>query len=410
MKAIILDHQEQRGDSREESNMREDSSSPVYSMPDEDRTYLTQPDEGGHNCTEPSNVEIIELVDSDDDGNIEAVNATAEGSRVNLEVDLHRGMSSLSLKDTEPLDTTADVNCSQSILNNFEDIGKEIHLEKTTVPSEAVMGNIDAKAKTVYFNQTDKEVILPFKRYNSKTPIVEQTDNLKSKDDSDKTTNPIRTHCTPKSTMTAVTNQPNVIKTTANVLTISPIEKYNTNTNNISVTQRSTWYDSNKTCSINNFGHANVTQPTNTFERANQMNISTAKNLLDLNVGVPINPYSGKENSDHSNTPETLIDQEDPAKTKKKRCPRKKVSNENDMKPKNQRASKPKENRRTGPKKNKTVPIYNRNVENDLSWVENIRYVREIRQDENDTKLIIEDSFWDNYYLPNNWNETDFLY
>ncbi|XP_047020935.1 uncharacterized protein LOC124630936 [Helicoverpa zea] len=410
MKAIIIDHQEQRGDSHEEPNMREGSSSPVYSMPDEDRTYLTQPVEGGINVTEPNNdVEIIDLVDSDDEGNHEADNATAESSRLNVEVDLHRGMSSLSLKDTEQLDTTVDINCSQSILNNFEGVVNEIHLEKTTVPSD-VMVNINAKAKAVDFIRTDKEVFL----HNYKTPIVEQrhTDNLKIMDHLTKTSNATKTHYTPESTLTVITNQPKIIKTTTNVLTMNPIEKYNNNTSatDISDTQRQTWYDSNKTCSINNFGQASETQLTHAFERVGQKIISTAQNVLDLNTGVPINTYRGIDNTRQSNTPETLINKENSENVKKKRCPRKKVTNEVEVKPKNRRGPKPKEHSKIGSKKNKSVPIYNKNVENDLSWVENIRYVREIKEDENETQLNIEESFWCNYYLPNNWNDNDFLY
>ncbi|PZC84713.1 hypothetical protein B5X24_HaOG204261 [Helicoverpa armigera] len=415
MKAIIIDHQEERGDSHEEPNMREGSSSPVYSMPDEDRTYLTQPNEDAFNVTEPyEDVEIIDLVDSDDDGNHEADNATAECSRVNVEVDLHRGMSSLSLKDTEQLDTTADINCSQSILNNFEDVVNEIHLENTTVPSDVVMRNIDTKAKTVDFKKTDKEVILPFTISNYNTPNVKQnyTNDLKIIGHSDKTTNATKTNCTPKSTLTVISNQPKVTKNTA-VLTNNPIEKNNNNTSATDifpVTQRQTWYDSKKTCSINNFGHTTQTKPTNAFERVDQMNISTAQNVLDLNTGVLINTYSGLDHTKQSNTLETLIHQENSEKIKKKRCPRKKVTNEVEVKPKNKRGPKPKEHSKMGPKKNKSVPIYNKNVENDLSWVENIRYVREIKEDENETQLNIEESFWGNYYLPNNWNDNDFLY
>ncbi|CAH1645840.1 unnamed protein product [Spodoptera littoralis] len=58
--------------------------------------------------------------------------------------------------------------------------------------------------------------------------------------------------------------------------------------------------------------------------------------------------------------------------------------------------------------KRKKVPIYNKNVIDDLSWIEDIRYVREIAAEENDCKLQLEDDFWDNYYLPANWSDNEF--
>lgn len=54
--------------------------------------------------------------------------------------------------------------------------------------------------------------------------------------------------------------------------------------------------------------------------------------------------------------------------------------------------------------------IYNKYVENDLSWMENIRYVREINAEEHDATLIFDDSFWENFTMPINWNERDFEY
>ncbi|XP_072943846.1 uncharacterized protein [Epargyreus clarus] len=50
-------------------------------------------------------------------------------------------------------------------------------------------------------------------------------------------------------------------------------------------------------------------------------------------------------------------------------------------------------------------------VENDLSWLENIKYVREISANEFDPKLNgLEDNFWDNFSLPGEWSDVEFLY
>ncbi|XP_047988488.1 uncharacterized protein LOC125228082 [Leguminivora glycinivorella] len=62
------------------------------------------------------------------------------------------------------------------------------------------------------------------------------------------------------------------------------------------------------------------------------------------------------------------------------------------------------------PKKHEKVhEIYNENVENDLSWVENLRYVREISPSEYDPGLnILQDNFWNNFQLPGTWDDLDF--
>lgn len=54
------------------------------------------------------------------------------------------------------------------------------------------------------------------------------------------------------------------------------------------------------------------------------------------------------------------------------------------------------------------VPIHNKAVANDLSWIENIRFVREIPSEEYES--FIQEAFWENYTLPDDWNDNDFNY
>ncbi|KAJ8725926.1 hypothetical protein PYW08_004109 [Mythimna loreyi] len=107
----------------------------------------------------------------------------------------------------------------------------------------------------------------------------------------------------------------------------------------------------------------------------------------------------------------TGVIKENTATTKKKRGPKKKLKDEKkEIKQKKKTASRaPKTNNEKTTTKNKIIPIYNKNVVDDLSWIENIRYVREIRADENDSKLHLDESFWDNFYLPANWTENEFM-
>lgn len=48
--------------------------------------------------------------------------------------------------------------------------------------------------------------------------------------------------------------------------------------------------------------------------------------------------------------------------------------------------------------------VYNKEVQNDLSWVENLRYVREISAEEK-IPVYYEDGFWESYSLPFDWND-----
>ncbi|XP_052757480.1 uncharacterized protein LOC128202183 isoform X2 [Galleria mellonella] len=54
--------------------------------------------------------------------------------------------------------------------------------------------------------------------------------------------------------------------------------------------------------------------------------------------------------------------------------------------------------------------IHNKTVENNLSWLENIRYVRQVGADETDPKLTyLNESFWNDYTLPNGWSDQEFF-
>lgn len=53
-------------------------------------------------------------------------------------------------------------------------------------------------------------------------------------------------------------------------------------------------------------------------------------------------------------------------------------------------------------------PTNNKDVENNLSWIDNIRYVREISKEEI-IPTYYEDNFWKDYTLPNDWSDYEFL-
>ena len=451
MKAIIVDHQEQgtnptiqNASSNACGDYRAGSISPVYSIPDEDRT-LTQIAEANpiNGMVANEDVEIIDLsnIDDDDDSihnDTNASNTDSAGSRITVEVDIHRGMSSLSLRDAvDPLEKTSiDVNYSQSILNNFEGNNVEqmqpnkMHAISQEAVVSGVMGNVANKGKTIQNDGNTAFGKIPNKNI---TIVTESNKSVESSTAPNKPTVSASTN-TNRKNITVQNKEPLKEIYTDKNLIMSPNQKQNLNTNSsqvfysatneMPVTQRQTWYDSNRTCTVKDSNK--ITRPAQIFKVVNPV---TIQNKTNFTVNTPNTfkstrkenqPKKAIENSRapfHNNSPfnntQASVVPEIATTMKKKRGPRKKkAKDEKETKPKNKRVYRGpnsyKENIAVK-ETNKIIPIYNENVINDLSWIENIRYVREIKVDENDSKLNLEDSFWDNYYLPTNWSENEFI-
>ncbi|XP_045485914.1 uncharacterized protein LOC123689535 [Pieris rapae] len=56
------------------------------------------------------------------------------------------------------------------------------------------------------------------------------------------------------------------------------------------------------------------------------------------------------------------------------------------------------------------LPKKRRNNAKNLSWIDNMKYVRVVEDDEFDPKLSNLGKFWDNFQLPQDWDENDFCF
>ncbi|CAH0701553.1 unnamed protein product [Spodoptera exigua] len=430
MKAIIRDHQENRNDTNHDSPIeagdnRSTSISPVYSMPDEDRYQLTQEPEQrrSDNAEMTPDIDIIDLTNIEDEENFNNKDTnTQTGLEYNIEVEIHRGISKLSLQDIERSleDKTEDTQCSQSILNNFENIDyvqqnkiNSIITEPTV--SARVLSNINKPNNVFQTSHLCKSVSANKNKNNKKSRIK------------------IKKGTVPERPKTVCKTKDNLTKTTAAVETgVEGVKVYvlnnkKSNSNKCSITnnfesQRQTCQDTKRTCTINTLNqNEHVTQtPQNKVDKSIRSSEVTLSDCI-----TPTNSYHELTKSSYlttcDNNPKAYINTQNAPNSKAilhsfKSVASKKIRTHRKKKDtviaKNTPTLKIKNKKEiitsSDSEQNKNVPIYNENVIDDLSWIENIRYVREIAADESDCKLQLEDDFWDNYYLPANWGDNQF--
>lgn len=429
MKAIIRDHEEMRNGTNHDSptvayDIRSTSISPVYSIADEDRNQLTQvaQERGGGNEEVTTDIDIIDLTNMEDDDNSNNKTAT----ECNVEVEIHRGISNLSLQDVAHTlkDRTEDTNCSQSILNNFVNV-ENMQQNKvnnitpgSTAPIRVVNFSDINKANTIFqTNKISKDDDI--NEINNKNSFPQTLSNLNT----DIILKRPMSICETKYNLIASASgetkgvkvvQPNVSIPNNNIFTANQYF-----VSNISKSQIQTYTD--RTCTINTFDqHTNITQtPQN---KVNETRPFT--NIIAPNFGVPTHSHHEVTKTKHIlNNNKTLKVAKNKKNTTNSMAIAHSAISEESKKTKTPRKSKGTSIDKNIPKtktdtrkaiimpvkgKHKKVPIYNKNVIDDLSWIENIRYIREIDASENDCKLQLEDDFWDNYYLPANWNDNEF--
>lgn len=446
MKAIIAEYQEQRVLSPTTNNEQyymEDGSanyaSPVYSLPDEDRTQIAETytnnklnDAGNYNMqydrTQMPNIkqpvtddnrasEIIDLCGDDDDQEkaTKVLNKTLGSiitTEINADVNIHNALSNLSIRDMsitdERMDT--DIECSQSILNNYDETNN-VQRNNTSI-SVNVAGN------------------MPINNVKGEHERIQQKETSKMPYQTTVITNPSKT----VKPLAINLNTPNIRKDNGYNVNHPLIEKVSKAINNLFSNAEKPITDQNKSQTIvaspiNNV--ISVVQKECTVAKNNNNNINDKENSLAIAEGLSTVAKILKDKTSNKNKKV-----KPPVAVKKKRAPRKKKSTEAQVK----------ENRKLnteifiGPsfnyqKNNKTIetvpikkynrkkincpnslnheelpiPIYNKNVVHDLSWLESIRYVREIGEDEYDRELAnLTDDFWDNCLLPPSFDERDF--
>lgn len=415
------------------------STSPVYSIADEDRTQFAEIAEERpvHVIEANKDIEKIDFSNIDDDDDDDLIHnktssaANNAASKIFVEVDIHKDMSSLSLRDVG--DPSSDVNCSQSILNNFEGLDHQPQQNKRNIVAKpdagGLLSNVTYEEKSINVMQAGSNTTLGKILNEKTTPITESNETITTSIAPNKPIILCNTKSNSKYKNDLVNKEPtSMINSVACSLTVNSNHNDNITlslpslhpiTNYIPVSQTQTLYDSNKTCTIHNSSQKlkdanHFTEPAQIYkvvnplivEKVDELNLNIPPDIFNVaEKGKP--PIKAAENA-KALINNTALTQNDSTTIKKKRSRKKKVVNEKEIKPKNKkvyrRASKSNKSVKT-----ETIPIYNENVINDLSWVENIRFVREIQVDENDPKLHLEDSFWDNYHLPANWSENEFM-
>lgn len=403
MKAIILEHREEADSDNMNSNIchlqnyRPPSVSPVYSMCEEDLTQFSQVVDTVSNTKDA--IEVDEIIDLciDDDENDSGKTATVDFIQpppVTVEVDIQRAVSNLSLQEL-PAPEQPDT-CSQSILNNFV-TNEHIEQNLTNVSEEAtaiyLVVNVDKNGKTFYakskLQNTEPSKII-------KKPLIRPNTIIK-----------------PKSSNTAMSQNINT-KTLEDITAKLKIDsRVLKPTNHIVLHQ-----DGNKEDHVSYPGSTKtiVHQDVPVFE-SSKISVETS------NATSQLHPHETKKKLNKEQNVNTSNIKQKTAEPKKKRAPRKKKNvdtKENKAKsrqPKKMSTQKsklpPSESDTNSfnnfPNTSTRIPIYNDQVINDLSWMENIRFVREIGVEENDQSLTLEESFWDNYHLPPNWSDSEFL-
>lgn len=336
-----------------------EASSPVYSLPDEDRTeLLTQ----GNLTNDSIEDQIIDLTEVDSE-TVEEPENIIEKVKI--------AIPKMGLQN-EPDILMADDDCSQSILENFpNDITR---FNEINVQTDSLQLNVSN-------NQTGKET-------NEVNTTAINVPRL-----------PVPENNCSRSVLDNVNENTKYSETRLK----RELEMYHYITKNNPVTQPAVVNEIKNMYPMNN---TSETQPP-------KCNIKTTQFDLNKEASIKLAPGTSKaENKKQrrkkNKKEKEIVTQKSQSKVKNR------TKRDNKDKP-IQRGRKPL-NIVLGQKiahsnisvdKPETA-IYNENVQCDLSWVENLRYVREISQENDPTLSIFDDNFWNNFSLPNNWNDKDF--
>lgn len=371
--------------------------SPVYSLPDDDRLYTQaalackenlleniESYSSRHNVDEDwcnDNVEsqlpekIIDLSSDEEDNNTFQI--------VNIVADVRRGISNLSIKDNHLTVITE----SQSILENFKPV---------SLPNETCL------TKGIYVNSitqnATEDIEVPEQQSYNIVDNFEQNNNQSNK----------------------------------KILEAASIYKLQNNSNDAR----------EKTTSLKQKVKKKIPQGDNAINISKltdvtKLAVKFAQPLLTNNIQEIIQ-IPKKNVVKNLNTKKTYKKRNDNNKTNKTKSERKRKTKKDGETTKNStRKIKKSDTDKPSVINNDNIPtkvntdifkktnsfnanskiieaimpkMDSKNIKDDLSWIENIRYVREITTDEFDSKLSsIEESFWDNLMLPNGWNDEDFF-
>lgn len=388
--------------------------SPVYSLPDEDKlftqTALACKENFINNIQSHSPRQNVDKGCFNDSVEVQIpvkivdLYSDEEDNRVNIgtvDVDVHRSMSNLSLTDTEG---QTEIDESQSVLRNFEHVTQPIKTSSkkgTKVNSKVHNGTITKVMNHTETKQQPQNILDNFSQ--NKT----QPDNIIHQE--------VKSH-------TILQNTSNNAKVKA-ISLMQNMTKYKLkgqNVTNISKSNEVTKTAKIKTVECTPLLHNKSAKEIIQIRKENVANDLNAKKLCkkrkDKNKSNEIKAVRHKRKT----IKESDRTKNGTNKLKKSNICKRKVdviNNRKELKSKNEKATAintEKFNNNSINANSKiittTIPkIYNKKIEDDLSFVENIRYVRQITANEFDLKFTnIEKSFWDNLTFPSKWNDQDF--
>lgn len=372
--------------------------SPVYSLPDEDRLFT----QAALACKENfiNNVESHSSTQNVDKGYfndnkklqtpVEIVDLCSdeEDNRFNIstiDVEVHRAMSDLSIIDTEG---QPEIGESQSVLENFEHV---------TLPIKT--SNIkEMKVDSIVHNATIT------KNVNGTEVTEKQSHNILDKFNQTKTHSDILLNINYRAQEKAISVIPNMKK--------HILEEQNVTSE---VTKSTIIKTIKCTPQLLNKSTREITQIAKEIVAINVNAKKPRKKRNDKNkskdIKVARRKKKAKQDGDSTQNGTNELKKSNIGRTKVDLINnREKIKNKNDIIPTEINTKKKYNNNNlanlnTNVIKTTTPKIYNKEIVDDLSWVENIRYVREIATNEFDP---VEDSFWECVTFPSEWNDLEF--
>lgn len=371
--------------------------SPVYSLPDEDKLYtqaiLACKENVINNIESHSSTQICDKgCFNNNELQIVDLCSDEEDNRFNIgtvDVDVHRAMSSLSIIDIQD---QLEMDESQSVLEHFNHV---IQPNQTSNTKETKINSIVQNAITKVMNRAE---------------VAQQSLNIRDNFNQNKTQS---------GTLHNTNVQEKTISLTQNMKNYTLKEK-NIIKLNEEVTKPTILKTVKCTPPLSNKSAQAITQ------------ISKENVAVDLNAKKPCKKRDDKNKSKEIKTVRRKRKTKQDGDSTQNGNNKLKKSNMGGTKIYNRELKSQNENykvnistginteifnNKVSTNVNKkliqtAIPnIYNKKIEDDLSWVEDIRYVREITTNEFDPEFAnVEDSFWDNLNFPNEWDDQDFSY
>ncbi|XP_030035715.2 kinesin-related protein 10 [Manduca sexta] len=380
MKAIINEHRKRTENdydlNNEQITSKADSESTVASQINFDKNNFTQsipeeintvPREINH-CNDI--IDLCEEINHKDSQDTNSIINNNDGNKYISELFI------VHSKDKDNFSASSHIDDSRSMLDNYQDV---LSQDLFTMHTQDEDQNIDTDNSQ---NTSNKELI------NEKQPLENSYPNISNYTEMNCSQNILSDHDFADNDLLNMRSQIENTPTSQNI--INPCKS---SENHVKIFPKVgvNLANTDKLVEKDHLGLVNVT--TNKISDRNL-------DKFDIPVNSVLKPAAN------------ITDTRNREVTKAKKAPRKrKVSTKSQVNDITKEVKcKPRKKKDIKPRKNNNKDdnsIYENSV--DLSWVENIKYVREISKAENHTRTKdLSHSFWENYSLPNDWDDGEF--